>query len=128
MTYSEKSTRLASDASVAVLVMMGSAPDDVEFLPLKPRTADEKTLADLRARWPGRGLRSVGIIGLVGTSPQTALKEPLEPEQTSALAFAFLTYIRALFADSFEEQREGAEIQALKNLWSLGDSRSSPSA
>lgn len=122
MTYSEKSTQLALDASVAVLVLMG-APDDVEFIPLKPRAADEIMLADIAARWPGRGLRSAGVIGLCGTSTRCALKEPLEPEQVSALADAFLAYLRVLFADSFAEQREAAEIAELKRLWSIPDTR-----
>lgn len=121
-TYSEKSTKLALDSSVAVLVLMGT-PDDVEFIPLKPRAADEKTLADLKARWPGRGLRSVGVIGLCGTSPRYELKEPLEPEQVTALAGAFLAYLHALFADSFAEQREGVEIQELQRMWSMPDTR-----
>ena len=122
MTYSEKSTQLALDATVAVLVLMGR-PDDVEFIPLKPRMADEYMLADLKARWPGRGLRSVGVIGLVGTSPTCALKEPLEPEQVNALAGAFLTYLNVLFADSFAEQLPGAEIQELQRLWLIPDTR-----
>jgi hypothetical protein len=49
MTYSEKAAQLGCDSSVAVMVLMG-APNDVEFLPLKPRTADEKTLAELKTR------------------------------------------------------------------------------
>lgn len=126
MTYTEKSTRLVLDASVAVQVLMG-APNDVEFVPLLPRAADESMLAELKARWPGRGLRPVGIIGLVGTSPRVALREPLEPEQVSALASAFLAYVQALFADSFaaqiEQRQKGDEVDWLERLYSLPDPR-----
>lgn len=103
MSYQDKSRQLAVDASVAVLVLMGTAPDDVEFLPLKPKVADAAMLAELKARWPGRGLRCVGVIGLCDTLPICALKEPLETEQVSRLLGAFLTYVQALFADSFAE-------------------------
>ena len=60
-TYSEKSTQLAVDASVAVLALLGTAPGDVEFIPIKPILADENIHAELKARWPGRGLRSCWI-------------------------------------------------------------------
>ena len=125
MTHSEynaRATELAREASVAVLVLMG-APDDVEFVPCWPRAADAKMRADIKARWPGRGLRSVGLIGLCGTSPRVALKDPLEPEQVSALADAFLAYLHSLYCDSFAAQQEGAEIQELARMWSLEDTR-----
>lgn len=109
MTYQERSTQLTADSSVAVQVLMG-APDDVEFVPLKPRAANAEMWAELKDRWPGRGLRSIGLIGLVGTTPQCALREPLEPEQLSALANAFLTYLHVLLADSFATQIE-AELE-----------------
>jgi hypothetical protein len=128
-TYSEKSTQLALDASVAVLVLMG-AHDDVEFIPLKPRMIDENMSAELKARWPGRGLRSVGMLGLCGTSPRCALKEPLEPEQVSALMGAFLAYCHALFCgrfntqqDRFAAQMETADIAELERLYLLPDTR-----
>jgi hypothetical protein len=119
MTYSEQSTQLALDASVAVLVLTNAQCDDMEFLPLKPRQMTESEKAELVTRWPGRGLRSVGVIGLVGTAPRCALKEPLEPEQVSALAGAFLAYIHVLFCDSLAEQQEGVEIAELERLYAL---------
>jgi len=118
MTYLDRATNAAANASVAVQVLMG-APDDVEFIPLRPRMADEKMLADIAARWPGRGLRSVGVIGLHGTSPVIALNEPLGPEQVDALASAFLSYIHVLLCDSFE----AASILELEKLHALPDTR-----
>jgi len=120
MSYSEKSTQLVLDASVAVLVLMG-APDDVEFLPLKPIMADETMRAELKARWPGRGLRSVGMIGLCGLSPRVCLKEPLDMEQASVLADAFLAYLHGLFCDRFAIQAEAAEIAELERVFRLPD-------
>lgn len=110
MTYTEKSAQLAIEASVAVQVLLGTDPDDCEFIPIKPKPADANMLAEIAARWPGRGLRSVGVVGLVGTSPRCILKEPLEPETVDRLAVAFLMYISVLFGQSFSEQRAAMEI------------------
>jgi hypothetical protein len=120
MTYSEKSTQLALDASIAVLVLTNAQFDDVEFLPLKPRQMTESEKAELVTRWPGRGLCSIGVLGLVGMTPRSAFKEPLEPEQVTALAGAFLAYLHALFSDRFAEQLEGAEIAELERIYALG--------
>ena len=122
MTYTAQSQNLANESSVAVLVLMG-APDDVEFVPLRPRPADANMLAQLKARWPGRGLRSVGVIGLCGVSPRIALKEPLEPEQVYTLAGAFLEYLHVLYADSFAAHQEAAEFSELERLYTLPDTR-----
>jgi hypothetical protein len=117
--YSERAAQLALDASVVVLVLANAQCDDLEMLPLKPRQMSEGDIAELLTRWPGRGLRSIGVIGLCGTSPRYALKVPLEPEQVSALAGAFLAYLHVLFCDSFAAQQEGAEIAELKRLYAL---------
>jgi len=122
LAYRERATQLALDASVAVQVLMG-APDDVEFIPLKPSPANAAMLADIAARWPGRGLRSVGVIGLCGVTPCCALKEPLEPEQVSVLSDAFLAYLHALYCDRIAAHLERAEVQELTRVWSLGDPR-----
>jgi hypothetical protein len=127
MTYTERSQTLANESSVAVLVLMG-APDDIELVMIKPKPADAKTLLELKDRWPGRGLRSIGVMGLVGLSPQIALKEPLEPRQIDALASAFLTYVNVLLfgeqpcTDAPLEQR-GDAVDWLEHLYSLPDTR-----
>jgi hypothetical protein len=123
MMYSEQSTQLALDASVAVLVLSNPECNDVEFLMLKPKRMGECELAELKDRWPGRGLRSVGTIGLVGTSPRWALKEPLTFEQISVLADAFLAYLHVLFCDALAGQQESAEVAELERLHTLVDAR-----
>jgi hypothetical protein len=123
MTYTEKSTQLALDASVAVLALSNPDCTELELLPLKPRQMSETERAQLAARWPGRNLRSIGVIGLVGTTPKYALKDALEPERVSALTDAFLAYLHALYCDSFAAQQETAEIRELGRLWSLPDTR-----
>lgn len=119
----EKSAQLGAEASIAALVLSNAECDDVEFLMLKPKRVAACDLADLKARWPGRGLRSVGTIGLVGTSPRWALKEPLTFEQISALADAFLAYIHVLFCDGFAAQQESADVAELERLHTIADTR-----
>ena len=118
-TYSEKSTQLALDASVAVLVLCNPSCTDIEMLMVKPHPRAESELAQLERHWHGRNLRSIGIVGLVGTTPKCALKEPLEPEVTSRLADAFLAYLHTLLCDSFAVQME----KELERIWSLPDHR-----
>jgi len=123
MTYSERSQELAANASVAVLALSNPEGTDLEFIPLRPYPMSACDREELAARWSGRNLRSIGVIGLVGASPRCALKEPLEPEQISAIARAFLAYLHVLLADSFAEQLEQAEIHELRRMWSLTDTR-----
>jgi hypothetical protein len=121
--YVEKSAQLGAEASVAALILSSPECNDVEFLMLKPKRTAACELAELKARWPGRDLRSVGTIGLVGTSPRWALKEPLTFEQISALADAFLAYLHVLFCDGFAAQEESAETAELDRLYALQDTR-----
>lgn len=123
MTYLEKSHKLALDSSVAVLALSNPECTDIEFLPLRPTQMSASDRVALAARWSGRNLRSVGVIGLVGTSPHIASRDPLDSEQVTALAGAFLAYLHVLFSDTFAEQREGVEIQELQRMWSIPDTR-----
>ena len=123
MTYLEKSSQLAVESSIAVMALSNPEYTDLEFLPLKPRQLPEKDHAALKARWPGRGLRSVGVIGLVGAAPRCAFSMPLGPEQVSARVGAFLAYLHALFCDSLAEQQKGDEAAWLEALYSLEDDR-----
>lgn len=120
-TYSERSAQLALDASIAVMVLINAQCDDAIFLPLKPRQLPETEAAELLRS--GRGFRSVGVIGLVGASPRSAFKEPLDSAQVSALADAFLAYLHAFLCDGFAALQEVAEIQELVRLWHLADTR-----
>ena len=121
--YVEKSAQLGAEASIAALVLSNAECNDVEFLMLKPERLTACELAELKMRWPGRGLRSVGTIGLVGASPRWALKEPLTFEQISALADAFLAYLHVLFCDALAGRQESAEVAELERLHTIADTR-----
>lgn len=124
MTYTERYTQLGAEASIAALVLSNPECNDVEFLMLKPKPMTVCELAELKARWPGRDLRPVGTIGLVGTSPRWAMKEPLTFEQISALADAFLNFLHCLYCDGFAAQQESADVAELERLHTLADTRS----
>jgi hypothetical protein len=123
MSYSETSAHLALNSSIAVMVFGNAEGTDLEMLMLRPRQADSSELAELADRWPGRGLRSLGVMGLCEASPRFVFKEPLKPEVISRLADAFLAYLHALFCDSLDAQRRETEIRELRRLWSLNDPR-----
>lgn len=119
MTYTEKSTQLALESSVAALVLLGTDRKDSVFLPLRPNLATPEMLADLKSRAAGRGLRAVGIIGLCGTTPKMCLKEELDPAQINAISLGFLAYTYALFA----ENAVAGEVAELERIYSLPDTR-----
>lgn len=54
--YSERSAQLVCAASVVVLVLSNRQGANLEFLPLIPRQMPDGELAELQARWPGRGM------------------------------------------------------------------------
>jgi hypothetical protein len=119
MNYREKSTQLALDSSVAVFVLCNKDCTDVELLPLRPRPMDQRGAEELKDRWRGRHLDSVGIIGLVGTSPRCELKQPLGPERESMLMSAFLEYLHGIFCDSYAEEKQ----DSLHRWHSMPDTR-----
>lgn len=103
-TYSERSAELALESSVAALVISNPDCNDVEFLLLRPKREPERE-AELTARWPGRDLQAVGMAALCGASPRFVFKAPLAPEQVSALAGEFLSFLHTLFLDGLTDQQ-----------------------
>jgi hypothetical protein len=120
MTFREKTIQLVLESSVALYVFLG-AENDAEFLPLKPTLADEKAMLALRARWPGRGLRWIGVIGLCGATPRIEVNEPLHPDQVNALCIAFLAHLNCLFSANFHTERAQTEIAELQRIYAYSD-------
>jgi hypothetical protein len=114
-TYAELSDAVACDSTVAVMVCANEDCTDVEFIALKPR-ADEAALANLKERWPGRGLRSIGVLGLKGTAPLCVFKVPLDPDKINELARAFIAYINSLLFPAFTERMTIAELHRMAAL------------
>ena len=85
--------RLALDAEFAVYVMASPDAQEIELLPLKPRTATDTERESLAARWPGRDLRGAGVIGrLADGHIAIALKMRFDNLQLAALLLAFTDY------------------------------------
>lgn len=122
-TYTERSAQLACESSIAALVISNPDCNDVEFLLLRPKREPERE-AELSARWPGRGLQSVGMAALCGVSPRFVFKAPLAPEQVSALAGEFLSFLHTLFLDGLSAQQN----DELRRMFSLPDTRDSRNA
>lgn len=120
-------TRIAAEASIAVLILANPEITDVDFIPLKPRMMSPAEQAELRNRWPGRNLSSIGAFGMVGAVPKVALKVPLDDRQVTALSAACAAYIATLLGGSLAEQLaaqlEAAELAELERLWLLPDTR-----
>lgn len=125
-SYEERRDELAINSSVLVGVLLGDTPNDVEFVPIRPQPATDSMREDLRMRWPGRNLRGIGYIGLVGGMPQLVLSEPLDDSQVGALADAFAAHIgtlvrSALTANGFAAEIERAEISELERIYAYND-------
>jgi hypothetical protein len=112
--------QLACAAQIAVHVMASPDAREIEFLPLKPRTASEAERESLAARWPGRGLRASGVIGrLPNGRVQIALKVPFDCNELTALLTAFTHYCNAHYG---ELQRDDS-VTWLEQLHRLPDTR-----
>jgi hypothetical protein len=121
MTYMEKAAHAVAESSVAVMVLLSRDNTDAEFVALKPREAAFTSPEEFTARM----LRPVGVIGLQGTQPWCAFKEPLGSPVVNSLATAFLEYIHVLLGQGqgFAEQMEAVEIAELERVWSIADTR-----
>jgi hypothetical protein len=127
-TYEHRRDELVINSSICVGVLLGDMPGDMEFVPIRPQPATDAMREELRSRWPGRGLRGVGYIGLVDGAPKLALNEPLDGVQVEALAAAFAVYIAtlvkcAMASDGFAVQIERAEVSELERLFAMPDPR-----
>lgn len=90
--------QLAVDSQIAVYVMASPETRDIEILSLKPHMASDAERESLAARWPGRGLQGIGVIGcLTDGTVQMALRAPFPFDhlQLAALLLAFTNHCEA---------------------------------
>jgi hypothetical protein len=83
----------------------------------------ETDRAKLAARWPGRGLCSIGVIGLLDGRVHMALKEPLDHIKLATLALAFTQHCGEAAIGSLEQQQSAVDVAWLEALHSLEDNR-----
>ena len=115
--------QLATDAQIAVYVMASPDTQDIEILPLKPRTASDAERESLTVRWPGRGLQGIGVLGrLTDGSVHMALRIPFPFDhlQLAALLLAFANHCEA--RNPSEPQCDDS-VTWLERLHALPDSR-----
>jgi hypothetical protein len=109
---------LAADATLAVYVMASPDASEIEFLNLKPMVSDSER-ESLAARWPGRDLRGVGVIGrLADGRINMALKVPFDHIQLAALLVAYTDYCEAA-----ETQRNDDSVEWCERLYAVQDPR-----
>lgn len=101
--YIEEATDIVQNASVAVQVLLNSTGDDMEFVPAAPQPANAEYWADLRTRWHGRGLHSIGFLAIVGGQAKAVFKEPVTLDVVSRLARDFQAYCLTLSASEAPE-------------------------
>lgn len=110
--------QLAADANVAAYIMASPDAQEIEILPLKPCTASDTECESLAARWSGRGLQGVGVIGrLADGGIGMALKVPFDHLQIAALLRAFTIHCEA------REPQCDDSVTWLEHLHALPDSR-----
>jgi hypothetical protein len=119
----DKFETLAMASGVTVAFLANVDMTDLEVLPVAPRGLGVEKLNELAQLWAPRGLRFIGMAGLVDGKPRTALVEPLGERHILALAQAFLTYCETLLSGHIEEQQKGDSVEWLRRLWSLPDTR-----
>ena len=128
-TYEQRRDTLAINSSILVQIMLGNAAGDTEFSLVRPRPANSAVMEEeLRARWPGRGLRAVGFVGLVDGAPQLVLKTPISAVEVEAVTVAFGDYVGALVKHAMSAEHIGAELERaevaeLDRLFAMPDTR-----
>ncbi|HEV2134685.1 MAG TPA: hypothetical protein VGR47_10545 [Terracidiphilus sp.] len=113
--------QLAADAQIAAYIMSSPDAQEIEILPLKPCMASDAECESLAARWSGRGLQGVGVIGrLADGGIGMALRVPFDHLQIAALLRAFTNRCEALKAS---EPQFDDSVTWLTALHALPDSR-----
>ena len=114
--------QVATEAELAAYIMASPDANEIEFLNLKPMASDSDR-ENLAARWHGRGLKGVGVIGrLPNGRIRVALKVPFDHLQLAAFLLAFTRRCEALNAG--EPLCVNDSVEWLERLHRLEDPRS----
>ena len=116
VNYSERSKEVVLNTSIAAMVLLGPDNTDVEIWGLEPHSGEQTTAKEFAAR----KLRSVGVIGLRGSTPEIAFKEPLDFATMAAISYAFLEHVRVVLEERFASY---AQVRELNRVFALEDTR-----
>lgn len=120
----DKFETLVAEASIAAAILANADVTDIELLPVQPRSYPPEKVQELARLWASRGLRFIGIVGMVDGQPRSMFTVPLDDLRISALSQAFLAYLGVMLKDELEtRQSVGDEVDWLRSLWSLPDTR-----
>lgn len=119
----DKFQTLATRASIAVAILGNSDVTDIEMLPIQPCSLSDEKIHELTQVWAPRGLQFIGMAGVVDGQPKWALAIPLDELRAAALGDAFAVYCANALPGHVEKQRKGDEVDWLRGLWSLPDTR-----
>jgi hypothetical protein len=117
LNYAERSKEVVLNTSIAAMVLLGPDNTDVVIWGLEPHSGEQQTTAK---EFAARKLRSVGVIGLRGYTPEIAFKEPLDFATMAAISYAFLEHIRRVLGERFAGY---AETRELSRVFALEDTR-----
>jgi hypothetical protein len=113
--------QLAADAQIAAYIMASPDAQEIEMLMLKPCMASDAERESLAARWSGRGLQGVGVIGrLADGGIGMALRVSFDHLQFAALLLAFSNHCEA--RNQSEPLCDGS-VTWCERLHALPDSR-----
>ena len=115
-SYSARSTQVALDSSIAVMVLLNPDATDMELWPICPPPQSGLTTPE---EFTARQLRPVGVLGLCVTESRAAFKEPLDVSTVDALARAFTAYVNALLG----QRQAGDSLEWCERLFALPDTR-----
>jgi hypothetical protein len=136
--HHEQYADLACASAIAVHAFANRDCTEVELLRLRPCPLSQSDLAKLESRWNGRGLRAVGVLGLVDGTPKTMLSVLLAPDEFSRLMAEFRFFVSSFIDIAFDvleervihqglfaerEQIATAEVTELEHMLSLVDPR-----
>jgi hypothetical protein len=114
----DKYEQIAFESQLSVCVLANADVTDIELLNVKLAPLPEEMVRD----FTGRGLRFLGVIGVIQGVVTTALTEPLDLVRIGALSAAFVRYCEVLLDVDVDVQPNDF-VRFAEALWRLPDTR-----
>lgn len=113
----DKFEALIRNAQYSVCILGNPETSDFELVDLDPAGLP----AERREQLSKRGMKFIGVLGVVKCRPRVALTLPLNDEIVSALSAAFVQRIEKLLNGL--DKPMGDSVEWLQQLWELPDTR-----
>lgn len=112
---------LIATYSANAVCILGNASGEYELIALDNVAV---TLSKVKDDLLARGFHFVGVIGLMGGTPQPALAEPLDTPTIEALSASYSRLIDDRIRDRLRQTVPGDSLPFLEAMWKLHDPRS----